>query len=150
MTIRVARLFASWREVKEADWRWENFTPEEMACRHCGEILVAPVFMDRLQAMRAKLGFPFLVSSGYRCPSYNAKVSTTGRSGPHTTGRAADLAIFGIETALLITAAPGFGFSGRGLLQHGSWARRFVHLDDLESTPRCPRPRIWTYNAKEK
>ena len=148
MTLRAPTLFESWREVKDATWRWENFTPEEMACRHCGTILIAPEFMDRLQAMRSKLGFPFLVSSGYRCPAHNAKISTTGRSGPHTVA-AVDLAVFGIEAARLMTAAPGFGFTGRGLLQHGSWARRFIHLDDLENTPSTLRPRVWTYQGEK-
>ena len=39
-----------------------------------------------------------------------------------------------------------FGFTGRGLRQHSPVEKRFVHLDDLDDTPDCLQPRIWTYD----
>ncbi len=39
-----------------------------------------------------------------------------------------------------------FGFTGRGLRQHGTFEKRFVRLDDLEDAPDCLQPRIWTYD----
>ncbi len=51
----------------------------------------------------------------------------------------------------VLRTAPGervnrseFGFTGRGLRQHGPVEKPFVHLDDLEGAPSCPLPRIWT------
>ena len=101
--------------------------------------------MDRLQAIRDRLAFRFPVTSGYRSPAYNAKVSKTGKAGPHTTGRAVDIAVAGGEAHELIDAMKEFGFTGRGIRQRGGWAGRFVHLDDLENAPGVPRPRTWSY-----
>lgn len=126
-------------------WRWRNFTPEELTCRGTGQIVVVPEFMDKLQRLRTALGFPFPVTSGYRAPEYNAKVSTTGLDGPHTTGRAVDLRLQGEEALRVIARAGAFGFTGIGVKQHGALAGRFVHLDDLWATSRRPRPWIWSY-----
>lgn len=54
-----------------------NFTWPELTCRHCGLIIVDDHFwahMDLLQQLRAWWGSPFIVTSGHRCPSYNADV----------------------------------------------------------------------------
>ncbi len=144
--IRTPQLYTNWHDVRPDDWRWFNFTPHEMRCRGTGELLVDPGFMDRLQAIRERLGFRFPVTSGYRAPSYNAQVSKTGTSGPHTTGRSVDVAVWGGEADLLIDTMKEFGFTGRGMRQHGAVSGRFVHLDDLDDAPSCPRPRSWTYD----
>ena len=146
MTLRSPFLFDSYELVPPDDWRWPNFTPFEMSCRRTRELLVNPQFMDRLQALRVRLGFSFLVTSAYRDPAYNAEISSTGTSGPHTTGRAVDVAVWGPRADALIDTMKEFGFAGRGMRQHGPFARRFVHLDDLEDAPGCPRPRSWTYD----
>lgn len=127
------------------DWRWPNFTPAEMACKHCGECRMHPDFMDRLQALRIQLGFPLPVSSGYRCPAHNRRVSSTGDNGPHTTGRAVDILIHGERAVQLVGAALRFRFSGLGIGQKGSVADRIIHLDDLAPGGAHPRPRIWSY-----
>ncbi|MEO5330361.1 MAG: D-Ala-D-Ala carboxypeptidase family metallohydrolase, partial [Magnetococcus sp. THC-1_WYH] len=51
--------------------------------------------MDRLENLRREFNRPMPVSSGYRCPMHNARVSKTGFSGPHTTGQAVDIVISG-------------------------------------------------------
>lgn len=83
------------------------------------------------------------VTSGYRCPKYNAQVSETGLGGPHTTGHAADFSIRGSEAYRLVGAAMRRGFTGVGVSQKGD--SRFIHLDDLPITVTSPRPRIWSY-----
>lgn len=101
--------------------------------------------MTRLELLRAELGMPLVLNSAYRCPTHNAAVSTTGRNGPHTTGRAVDIAISGKPVVALLAAALSLGFTGIGLKQDGAaMAGRFVHLDDL-TAPAYPRPRVWTY-----
>lgn len=136
--------FNSWRDVPAKDWPWSNFTPQEMACRGTGRLMIDREFMDRLQVLRDLLGFPLPVTSGYRTPDYNAQASTTGRTGPHTTGRAADITIYGEHGFMLLTRIKMLGFTGIGSKQHGPHALRFIHLDDLPDGD-CPRPTIWTY-----
>ena len=129
------------------DWsRWPNFAEREFRCRcGCGRAEMAADFLDRLQAIRDRLGRPLAVSSGCRCPDYNARVSTTGRDGPHTTGRAADIAVAGADAEFVESVARALGMTGRGVKQHGPWAGRFLHLDNIESGGKHPRPRLWSY-----
>lgn len=125
------------------DWsRWPNFRSNELACPCCGRADMEPAFMDRLQSLRTAFGAPLAVTSGFRCPEHNAQVSSTGPAGPHTTGRAVDIAVRGAEALSVINLALPLGFTGLGVAQKG--AGRFLHLDDLEA-PRFPRPNLWSY-----
>ena len=94
-------------------------------------------FVRKLDQVRHELGRPIHITSGYRCPAYNAKISSTGRTGPHTTGLAADLALKGeiARDALVLLCDY---FEGIGINQKGEWEQRFIHVDDLD-------PRLWTY-----
>ena len=125
-------------------WRWPHFTPEEMACKHCGALSVDTEFMDRLEDLRHEYGRPMVVSSGYRCPAYNETVSTTGPKGPHTTGCAVDISVRGRDAYDLLQLAVSHqhAFTGIGINQKG--AGRFLHLDSLQA-PWHPRPALWTY-----
>ena len=128
------------------DWRrWPNFTREEMACRGTGECRMEPSFMDLLQRLRESFAAPLVISSGYRAPAYNAKVSATGADGPHTTGCAADILVHGRGARLLVWRAVELGFAGIGINQRGPAEARFIHLDTLEARPGRPRPWLWTY-----
>ncbi len=100
-------------------------------------------FLARLQGLRHAFGQPLRVASGYRCPARNQAVSTSGPVGPHTTGRAVDIAVAGPDALRLLDLALRHGFTGFGLKQKGSG--RFIHLDDLESAVSRLRPTIWTY-----
>lgn len=133
----------SWKSATE--WRWENFTPEEMACHGDGSLRIDESFMDRLQALRDAIGFALPVSSGYRSPAYNATVSDTGDSGPHTTGHAADLLVGGSQAFLVMKTALVLGFTGIGISQRGIYEKRFIHLDDLAHDDLIPRPMVWSY-----
>lgn len=127
-----------------AEWRWPNFTPAEMACKGSGRLLIVPEFMDRLQRLRDVYGRRMPVTSGYRSPEYNSAVSRTGRDGPHTHGRAVDVAVSGGDALALVELALAYGMTGIGIAQHGPHAGRFIHLDDL-GPPAAPRPMIWSY-----
>jgi zinc D-Ala-D-Ala carboxypeptidase len=115
------------------------FTPREFECKHCGENRMQDGFLRKLDDLRHKLGFPLRVTSGYRCPTHNQRVSTTGPAGPHTTGRAADLAVDRGQAYLVLKAALDAGFTGIGVQQKGTV--RFIHLDDLSDG----RPTVWSY-----
>ena len=45
-----------WRDVPESAWRWPNFSPAEIACRGTGKLLVNETALDKLQALRDRLG----------------------------------------------------------------------------------------------
>lgn len=128
---------------------WErlaHFRREEFLCPCCNHERMDGDFLLMLDDLRHRLEFPLVVTSGYRCPVYNNKIASTGYSGPHTTGRAVDLAIFGNQAFRLVTQASlGGWMSGIGLRQHGPHERRFIHLDNLESEDGRFRPTIWTY-----
>jgi uncharacterized protein YcbK (DUF882 family) len=122
----------------------KNFTPAEVACKcGCG-MLPQPDFMQRVQRLRDAVGFPLHVSSAARCPTHNAKVSGTGLTGPHTTGRAIDLAVSHLQAFHVLRGAiVTGGFTGIGVQQKGK--SRFIHLDDLPNAPGQPRPTVWSY-----
>lgn len=125
--------------------RWPNFTEAELRCKGTGKILIVPEFLDKLQMMRGLCKFPFLITSGYRSPEYNAKVAKTGLTGPHTTGRAVDIAVYGSNALKLIQTAITCGMTGIGVKQDGAMAGRFIHVDDLPNAAGQPRPWIWSY-----
>ena len=123
--------------------RWEYFTEDEMRCKcGCGEVAMNESFMKKLIALRFTCNFPFPITSAYRCAKYNAQVSSTGHTGPHTTGRAVDIAIRGDAAFKLVELAQSHGFTGIGVKQHGMG--RYIHLDDL-TNDLAPRPTIWSY-----
>lgn len=120
-----------------------NFSNAELACKcGCG-LLPQRDFMERVQALRLAFGKPMRVTSAARCPDHNSRVSGTGRTGPHTTGRAIDIGVQGGDAVLLLKLALAHGFTGIGVAQKG--ASRFIHLDDLPNGPGCPRPWVWSY-----
>lgn len=131
------------READMTESRWQYFTVEELQCRCCGQMHMDDEFMRHVVALRRELGFPFIVTSAYRCPAHNAVVSSTGASGPHTTGMAIDIAVSGRDALRLLEAALNTHyFTGAGIHQKGNG--RFIHLDALRG-PEYPRPAIWSY-----
>jgi zinc D-Ala-D-Ala carboxypeptidase len=123
--------------------RTKNFSDEELRCSCCDDNLMDEDYLIRLQEVRDKYGAVMHLSSGYRCPIYNAKVSAMGSmNGPHTTGHAVDIKISGKNALRLINIALDCGMQGVGVKQHGEYASRFVHLDDLTDGV---RPHIWSY-----
>ena len=125
------------------EWRWKNFSVDELKCRHCGAFILVPEFMDRLQALRDDYGKAMKISSGYRCSLHNSRVSSTGLTGPHTTGRAVDILVVGKDAHKLLSLALKHGFTGIGVQQKGAHGARFLHLDDIPDT--LSRPAVWSY-----
>jgi zinc D-Ala-D-Ala carboxypeptidase len=120
-----------------------HFSNAELACKcGCG-MLPQRDFMDKVERLRVKCGFPLPVTCGARCTKHNDSVSHTGTDGPHTTGRAIDFGVQGQQALQVIRYALELGFTGIGLNQKG--AGRFVHIDDLPNTMGQPRPWCWSY-----
>lgn len=102
-------------------------------------------FMALLQRLRDVYG-PISITSGYRCPAHNASVSSTGLTGPHTTGKAVDARVSGHNAHRLLKLALAAGFSGVGINQKGAHGSRFIHLDTLQDGEGgAPRPTVWSY-----
>ena len=127
------------------------FKDTEFFCkgRNCGcehNVSITKDFRIKLNILRYKCGFPFIISSGYRCPVHNKAVAKTGDAGPHTTGRAVDIKVYGADTYLLLKEVFSLGFfNGVGIKQHGSVGSRYVHIDDLTEEDGFPRPRVFSY-----
>jgi hypothetical protein len=81
-----------WSDVPKHAWRWPNFSPEEIACRGTGKLLVNEPALDKLQALRDRLGKPLIVNSAYRSPEHNRAVGGATRS-KHMEGAAFDIAM---------------------------------------------------------
>lgn len=122
------------------DWsKYPNFTADEFRCRcGCGRADMDPSFMELLQGIRTALDAPIRITSGFRCPAHNARVSSTGDNGPHTTGRAADIAVGADHRLQLLRSALLRGVQRVGV------ANGFIHLDTSDH-PDHPRPRVWGY-----
>lgn len=124
-----------------------HFSLAEFACKGVGccgrSSKMDQWFLQELDELRSRYGKPLIVSSGYRCPVHNSRVSSTGKAGPHTTGRAADFAVDRGNALALLRVAIDMGFTGIGVQQKGGG--RFLHLDNLPNAPGQPRPSIWSY-----
>lgn len=126
--------------MNKEEWRWTHFTWDEMKCKGSGRNEMDPVFMDLLEEIRVEYGQPMTIVSGYRSPEHNAKVSSTGAKGPHTTGKAVDVAVRGPDAHRLLKIALAHGIKGVGVAQKGK--SRFLHLDMVENEH---RPWVWSY-----
>lgn len=121
---------------------YKYFTESELACSHCNQRGIDEQFMSKIESLREELGFPFIVTSGYRCEQHPIEARKTS-SGAHTTGRALDISVSGERAFRLLSGALSAGFTGIGVNQKGS--SRFIHLDDIENSITKPRPWVWSY-----
>lgn len=115
------------------------FTEEELACQHCGVRNMDAHFMELMDDIRERAGFPFVVTSGYRCEDHPIEARKSA-PGAHTTGKAIDIAVSGEKALRLIELAQQAGIKRIGVNQKGSG--RFIHLDVCDDRP---SPAIWSY-----
>ncbi len=118
------RTFRHFREVPDHLWRWKNFSPAEIACRGTGQLKLHPEALDRLQALRDRLGKPLIVRSAYRSPQHNRNVGGAPRS-KHMDGKAFDIAMANHDPVAFEAAARAVGFLGFGFYPRSG----FIHID---------------------
>ena len=131
----------------QLDWsKYPNFGEHEFKCPHTDRADMCPVFMGKLQTLRTGYGKPMTVTSGYRDPDYNDKISSTGKNGVHTLGKAVDIAIDnGMQAHDIVRLAMQLGFTGIGVRRKKD-GHDFVHLDTATVVEDGkPRPALWTY-----
>lgn len=121
---------------------WENFSLEEFACKHCGENRIENELVDKLQLLRTEVGFPFKITSGYRCADHSMEKNKSA-PGTHALGLAADIYLRGNQALQVLSKATEYGFTGIGVNQKGD--ARFIHLDISKDANGRPRPHIWSY-----
>lgn len=78
-----------WSEVNQEEWPWFHFSARELACTHCGKLVLDTNAMDRLQAVRLIYGRPIYVASAYRCPNHPIEAAKD-QPGAHSRGAAFD------------------------------------------------------------
>ena len=115
----------------------EHFTRRELDC-HCGcdappgvEANLARLAAS-LEVLRAAIGTPLHVNSGYRCPAYNKRIGGAKQS-QHMEGKAADLSGRKALPKAIHDAAenvPAFLHGGIGLYP------TFCHVDIRPGTAR--------------
>ncbi len=111
-----------WRDVPESGWRWPNFSPAEIACRGTGKLLINEPALDKLQALRDRLGKPLIVRSAYRSPEHNRAVGGATRS-KHLDGAAFDIAMANHDPVAFEAAAREVGFLGFGFYPRSGFIR---------------------------
>ena len=121
---------------------FKYFTELELRCTCCQKDGINLEFMEKIENLREALSFPFIVTSGYRCPEHPIE-AVKASVGAHTTGRAIDISVRGEEAYRLIKGDLNIGFKGIGVNQKGD--SRFVHIDDIQNSPERPRPWVWSY-----
>lgn len=118
------RIYDNYNMYPMDNWRWPSFTPQEMACRGDGMLAIDEDAMDRLQALRNRLGRPLIVNSAYRSPTYNARIGGAPAS-MHMQAKAFDISMTNHDPAIFEAAARAVGFTGFGFYQRNN----FIHID---------------------
>lgn len=127
------------------------FTNEELACSHCLEQGITDShenmdeqFMEMVIHLREELGFPFIVTSAYRCPEHPIEKAKSS-PGAHSSGTAMDIKASGKKAYKLLSGAFEYKFLGIGSNQRGDHGQRFVHIDMWMDAPPGQRPWTWSY-----
>ncbi len=103
----------------------DYFTREEFACQYTGENEISDRLLLKLDLLRARCGFPFVITSGYRSEDHPIEAKKKQeKAGTHAQGIAADIrARNGNERYTIVQEAIKLGFNGVGV------ARTFIHVD---------------------
>lgn len=110
-------------KVDMATWPLRHFTPQELACKGDGMVMVDARAAHALQSMRDFLRGPIIVNSAYRSPEYNKKVGGAPGS-KHMLGQAFDIRITPfLSREKIHELAKRAGFTGFGDYD------TFVHVD---------------------
>jgi len=118
------RTYRHYREVPESAWRWPNFSPAEIACRGTDELLINEPALDKLQALRDRLGKPLILRSAYRSPEHNRAVKGAPQS-KHMDGAAFDIAMANHDPVAFEAVARAVCFLGFGFCPRAG----FMHID---------------------
>jgi len=120
----MTKLYQRWKDYPITEWRWPDFSPQEMACKGTGKLMLDPDAMDKLQSLRTRLGKPLIITSAYRSPEHNRNVGGA-KSSYHMKGVAFDVRQDNHNPAEFLAAAKEVGFTGFGTYPKSG----FIHVD---------------------
>lgn len=114
---------------------WDHFKLEEFTCKcGCGTNKMKHYVIDYLDDARDGAGVPFIITSGYRCPTYDKSL---GGKGNHPDGTAVDIHCDNSKDRwLIIDNLRRCHFKRIGV------SKTFIHADMNESHP---QERLWVY-----
>ena len=115
------------------------FTSQQLECNcGCGNTITNVQFLQKLNQARRYSCIPYVITSGYRCSTYNQKVGGVTDSA-HTKGIAVDIAYKDLKDLYKIMS----GLLLAGIIRIGiNFNKKFVHVD-MDKTK--PNPSIFTY-----
>ncbi|WP_051184456.1 D-Ala-D-Ala carboxypeptidase family metallohydrolase [Desulfatiglans anilini] len=113
-----------------------NDRHERFACKCCGTNLIDPRIEGIVSRMEGDFCQALIVTSGYRCPSHNAKVKGSPTSS-HLRGLAADIFCPDSRSRFqIVESALKHGVTRIGI------GKNFIHIDiDRQKDPQV----IWLY-----
>ena len=124
-------------------WKSKYFSFDEMKCKcGCDQAPMDQEFMVLLDNIRESLAKPLIISSGYRCPNHPIEAKKA-KPGAHATGKAADIAVAGVDAQRVLLAAMLLDVNRLGVQQKGTG--RFIHVDTCTEEDGLPSPAIWSY-----
>ena len=110
------------------------FKLSDFNCQETGNNEMCEKFLNRLDDLRHKTGFPFVITSGYRDPAHSIEAAKTS-PGRHAEGIAADIKYnSSFQSYMIVKNALEMGFSGVGI------AKTFIHVDTRKDVPK-----MWCY-----
>ena len=118
---------------------YPNFTKEEFDCKHTGLNEMRSDFMDALQDLRERCGFPFIVTSGYRASTHPIEIKKS-KPGEHSYGLAADIKVEPHQRYVFVLQAMACGFTRIGI------SNDFIHVGRANEDLGFPSPALWGYN----
>ena len=115
---------------------YKYFSKAKFRCRETQENNVSEDLILALDTLRECVGFPLIVTSGFRSVNHSAEINKPNGPGTHARGIAADLKVTnGFERMNIVHEALKMGvFTGIGV------HKNFIHLDMRDSTPV-----MWSY-----
>lgn len=104
------------------------FSTKELACPCCGKLSVDEALLERLDAVRERLGVPIEVGSCYRCPRHNRAKRGASRS-LHLLSGAVDIDTLGRIPALDLAEIYCETFPRVGIYRTVGMDNGFFHVD---------------------
>lgn len=125
------------------EWPWPNFSPEELACKHCQSLPeeLDLELLDKLEILRSVMGKPIRINSGHRCRMHNLAVG--GAPYSQHKGLAVDIALQQHNPLELYKTCVSLGFLGIGL------GGTFIHLDmrrKIDGHQPARKLTVWYYS----
>lgn len=122
------------------DWTARYFSPHEFASRGSGEVYISVELVAALDRVRAAVGHPIRITSGYRDAAWNVHVGGAPLS-KHVEGIAVDINLHGLNDAQRYRLM--WHLLDNGFTSYGSYRSTpsMLHAD------RRPSARIWRHGG---